>query len=213
MRNNQAPTDEELLSYLRAGWHIHQKLVKKKYRYIIRRKGQDTGMIGRYTDELWSRIQNLEHRLTLEREGLHAEQRKPVDDPTDKLRREAGRRFARARENIITRMTIYRGIAMSRDCKYKKDDFCTFWLWEERMPFFSSIQDTLKSGAEYYREHEDETGAKMYIIRAGPFYCANCHAYEPLEKRDTCHVLSARATFQTTLADTSSAGVKQQETA
>ena len=179
----------------------------------VQRKGQVTRSLGPYTDELWSRIQNLEHRLTLEREGLHGEQSKPVDDAATAMRRKASRRFVKGRENIITRMTIWRGIVMSRDCKYKKDGFCTFWLWGERMHFFSSIQDTLKPGAEYYREHEDETGAKMYIIRASPFYCANCHAYEPLEKRDTCHVLSARATFQTTLADTSSAGVKQQETA
>ena len=195
MRNNQDPTDEELLSYLRAGWNMHQKLVKKKYMYIIRRKGQVTGMIGRYTDELWSRIQNLEHRLTLEREGLHAEQSKPVDDAATAMRREASRRFAKARENIITRMTIWRGLAMSRDCKYKKDDFCTFWLWGEKMPFFSSIQDTMKPGAEYFREHRDETGAKMYIIKAYSFYCANCNAYESLEKRKSRPVFSARPAF------------------
>ncbi len=189
MRNNQAPTDEELLSYLRAGWHMHQKKVKK-YSYVVRRKGQDTRSLGPYTDELWRRIQSLEHRLILEREGLHGERRKPIDDPTSDIRRKAGRRFVRARENIITRMMIWRGIVMSRDCKFKKDDFCTYWLWEEKMPFFSSIQDTKKPGAEYFREHKDETGAKMYIIRAGPFYCANCHAYEPLEKRDSCPVLA-----------------------
>ena len=205
MRNNQDPTDEELLSYLRAGWHIHKKPVKK-YTYIIRRKGQTTRSIGRYTDELWSRIQTLEHRLTLEQEELLTEQRKPVDDAATAMRREAGRRFAKARENIITRMTIYRGIAMSRDCKYKKDDFCTFWLWKEKMPIFSSIQDTMKPGVEYFREHRDEAGTKMYIVCAGPFYCANCHAYEPYEKRDTCHVFG-HATSPATHADASGADV------
>jgi hypothetical protein len=170
-------------------------------------------MVGLYTDELWSRIQNLEHRLTLEREGLHEEQSKPVDDAATAMKREASRRFEKARENIITRMTIWRGMAMSQDCKYKKDDFCTFWLWEERMPFFSSIQDTMKPGAEYFHEYRDETGEKMYIIKASPFYCANCPAYEPMEKRESCPVFTARPTLLKTHAGASSAGVKQQERA
>ena len=192
MRNNQAPSDEELLSYLRTGWHMHKKKVKK-YTYVVRRKGQDTRSLGPHTNELWSRIKNLEHRLTLEQEGLHAEQRKPIDDTTTERRRKASRRFVKARENILTTMTIWRGIVMSRDCKYKKDDYCIFWLWEEKMPFFSSIRDTMKPGAEYFREYEDEAGAKMYIIKANPFYCANCHAYEPLEKRESYPVLNGRA--------------------
>jgi hypothetical protein len=210
MRNNQAPTDEELLNYLRAGWHMHQKKVKK-YLYVVRRKGQDTRSIGPYTDELWSRIQNLEHQLTVEQEGLYAERSKPVDDAATERRREASRRFVRGRENIIKSMTIWRGTVMSRDCKFKKNDFCTYWLWEEKMPFFSSIQDTKKPGAEYFREHKDETGAKIYIIQAGAFYCANCHAYEPSEKRDSYPVLSTIASSQITLSGGSSPGVKQQE--
>jgi ElaB/YqjD/DUF883 family membrane-anchored ribosome-binding protein len=189
MRNKRSFTDEELLTYLKVGWHFHLKKVSK-YEYIVRRKGQVTRSLGRYSDELWNRIQNLDHKLTLELEGLLEEQSQTTDEPTRKMRRKAHRSFVKAREHIITRTTYWRGTIKSLDCRYITDDYCTHWLWEERMPFFSSIQDTKLPGTEYLRENKDKSGIKSWTVRAEPFYCSTCHAYEPIEKRESYPILS-----------------------
>lgn len=189
MGKKPTPTDEEMLGYMRAGWHMHKKIVKKKYEYIVRRQGQVTRSLGPFTEEFWSRIHNLEHRLALEEEGL-LKQSEPIEDTTSEMRREAHKRIKKARENTTKHLNGWRGMVKSTDCIYIKEDYCYYWLWEQRMPFFTSIQETKLPGSEFVREHFTDNNMKCWVVKADVDYCVHCNAHEPREKRESVAVLS-----------------------
>jgi len=170
MGNMNEVSDEDILAYLKAGWHFHRKVVRrgaKEYEYIIRRRGQETASIGRYDEETWKRFQRLREQTY--NENLEEEMKRIS-------RKESRKRFVKARENIITRLSIDRGGIMARTCIHVVNDFCSFWTWPDRMPFTHYFDDVYKENVEYVKSLDNSDS--KWIVRAHSFYCANCGAYQ-----------------------------------
>jgi hypothetical protein len=191
MRKSRPPSDEEISDYLKSGWHYHKKQGGDKV-YIVRRKGQATRGSGRYSETLWRRIQELEHQLILHREEFELQKIQTEDDTRARRerRRETHRKIVKAREGLYRRLSVWRGMYKYSNCRHKVEKYCKFWFWEKQMPFFSNIEDMKIPGVIFLRQVNDEVGNKGWIVKADSDYCNNCPAFEPIEKRESCSVLS-----------------------
>jgi hypothetical protein len=182
MRKKTELTDEEVLRLLSEGWHFHTKKVTK-YTYMTCRKGQDTKSFGALDEETWKRIKNLEQQQEkkLWERGYNSTKEKNHD--LDEWRRARTNTMNRLYRKGVEELSLYRGIFMQIDCKFKDNEFCTQWALHEKIPLFKHLDNYHKffgeTRADYAKKTEDDEGKTVWLIRATSFFCQNCSTYEP----------------------------------
>ena len=139
----------DIENWKKDGWSFRVKVVKGN-RYITRRKGKLETSLGRYSDELWSMVEETTIENTREEERVDNEKR------------------------ITDMLSIIRPALMSRVCRHIVDGYCYFWRSDEPYGFFSIADDI---GDGFYRKI-DEGDSSFWVFKAVPFYCKNCSAFK-----------------------------------
>jgi len=174
------PSDEEIRTYLEEGYRFHKKNVKK-YCYIVMRKGQDMRSLGRYADEFWNRILQLEYEFSEERENSSKGGLILDDDEVARARISSSRRVQSLYDDFKEHLEIQRGATKVFNCRYKKGLFCEYWVWNVGNSLYR-IQEQLSiiwkaPIEENVRIFVGEDGTEKFVFRANIPYCANCSVY------------------------------------
>lgn len=175
------PSDEEIRTYLEEGYHFHKKNVKK-YCYIVKRKGQDMRSLGRYTDDLWNRILQLEYEFSEEQENSSKGGLILDDDGVARARIRSGKRIQSLYDNFKEHLEIHRGTIKFTGCRHKKGLFCEYWVWSVGNSLYRIQKQLSIIGnapiEEDVRIFVGEDGTEKFVFRASIPYCANCFVYE-----------------------------------
>ena len=185
---NKGFDKEEILDYVKNGWHFRVKTVKRR-RYITRRKGQKERSMGPFNPDLWSTITMLVHQ-TAEEKTSSTQEESVLEKGTNNLPKrpidwiKANEEFNIKFERLNQRISLYRGIEMRRNCIHKdKEDYCTYWNWEEEPDFFGLLDELL--GSECYEKRRiSKKGLSVdrWMVKAFQWYCSSCPVYQTLKE-------------------------------
>ena len=181
-------SDEDIVKYLRDGWHFHKKNIGK-YQYITTRRRQKTKSHGKYNDSDWNRILKI-------RKNLLWREVSPVniiqeDEGGSELDIGAGtimrmKKFEKVEKALLAKLKHYRAIRMSLDCIHMEEHtpaerYCTRWKFYTENHFEGAFDDYFDFFYET-REHNtkkivEENGDVYWITRAVTTFCMDCASY------------------------------------
>jgi len=166
-------TTEEISNYVKQGYYFRVKEVNGT-RYITRRKSREEKSLGRYTDEVWSMIEQEQKHKDKATDGKPAEiiSEKP-DEPTPL-------NTLGLLEQIIEEVAIGKGLIMYIGCLHNVEGTCTYWHWETKPGFFDTLDRLDASGPRSYKltdiVHKGQI-VKRWTVKAQVAFCMNCPAY------------------------------------
>jgi hypothetical protein len=176
-----SPEREEILGYIRDGWHFRIKTVKGR-RYITRRRGQKERGLGPYKEDFWNLISHLV-QLTAETGAPQTHDRDIPESETEE-QSEVVPKWVHIEENfrrLMETLSMDRGVTMMMSCGHRDEEgFCTYWNWEDK-PDFVELMDKLRLDVLYTKKtilmgsHESE----RWVLKAMHWYCWGCSAYHP----------------------------------
>jgi len=148
---NKGFDEEDVLGYVRDGWHFRVKSVKGR-KYITRRKGQKERGVGPFDPDLWASInlftpQSAEEETSLIQEESVLE--KGINDlpkgTPDWFR--ASVEFEMKWRRLLKDISMHRGLEMVRTCMHLDDEgLCSYWSWENEPNFFGLLDELMGSG-------------------------------------------------------------------
>jgi hypothetical protein len=181
---NKGFDEEDVLGYVRGGWHFRAKTVKGR-KYITRRKGQEERGVGPFDPDLWASINRLipqtaeEEAPSIQEESVLGKDTNDLPKRThDWVRRseEFRMELRRLQEYIFT----HRGLEMVRTCMHIDDEgFCTYWSWENKPNYFGLFEELMGSG-NYKKQKisKKDLPVDRWLVKAIHWYCSCCPVYQ-----------------------------------
>lgn len=157
-------TDDEIRNLLVEGWNFSRKVIRGKYEYIHRRRGQKSKNICKYkgNEELWSRIEEI----------------KKVDETREKSkkRRRPKSKIDSIRTNLVEQMAHDRGRPKHKSCVYRLNGYCTLWEYSLEPTYAANLTIFNEENVEPVKQIESN-GKIIWRVYASPIFCAGCSRY------------------------------------
>jgi hypothetical protein len=168
-------TEDEIIKLLEEGWTIRQKK-RKKWKYISIRKGNKEKSLGRYDEEKYAELKNLEKTIKEPSSKMLAQ--KEEEEQTIKIHQELEESRRRIKE-FEDDLQLHRGLFKTLNCIYKHEGYCTFWTWNVK-PVFKDYESIIFK-IEYKKMKISKTGGEVWLIKATSQFCKFCSVFKKRE--------------------------------
>jgi hypothetical protein len=159
------------MEFLKEGWHFKTKKSDNRM-YIITRRKQEMKSHGRFSQDYWERIRQVEEQY----ESTVAHANENASQKED--RRIRRRRHREARNQLLRRLVIDRGTVKILLCTHVTDGFCTLWTYSGETYTSFLMKDVFRPGFEYQRNISGNESGKR-IMRVSEEYCSGCTMFQP----------------------------------